>query len=99
MAVGCFRRSRDFCCWYITGLSIKVTFTNTAFITLGSKCYYRKDLYYAWFKNLITDRDFYYACMGQNVITKETFITLGSSYYTCAFYTGKIGSLEMEMSQ
>ena len=37
--------------------------------------------------------------MGQNVITKETFITLGSSYYTCAFYTGKIGSLEMEMSQ
>ena len=29
------------CCWYITSLSIKVTFTNTAFITLGSKCYYR----------------------------------------------------------
>ena len=29
------------CCWYITRLSIKVTFTNTAFITLGSKCYYR----------------------------------------------------------
>ena len=47
--------------------------------------------YYGW--------DFYYACMGQNVITNETFITLGSSYYTCAFYTGKIGSLEMEMSQ
>jgi len=40
--------------------------------------------------------DFYYVCMDQNVIS---FITLGSSYYTCAFYTGKIGSLEMEMSQ
>ena len=58
MAVACFRRSRDFCCWYITGLSIKVTFINTAFITPGSKCYYRKDLYYAWFKNLITDGTF-----------------------------------------
>ena len=25
--------------------------------------------------------------LGPNVITDETFITLGSSYYTCAFYT------------
>ena len=37
---------------------IKVTFTNAAFITLGAKCYYRKDLYYAWFQNLITDGTF-----------------------------------------
>ena len=48
------------CYWYITGLSISVTFKSTAFITLrsnvitdgtfitvGSKCYYRRDLYYA----------------------------------------------------
>ena len=54
------------CCWYITRLSIKVTFTNTAFITLGSKCYYRWDLYFTW---------------AQNVITDETFITLGSKCY------------------
>ena len=46
------------CCWYITGLSIKVTFTNAAFITLGSKYYYRKDLSYPWFQNLITDGTF-----------------------------------------
>ena len=39
---------------------------------LGSKCYY------GW--------DFYFACMGPNVITDGTFITLGSNYYTCAFY-------------
>ena len=25
-----------------------VTFKNAAFITLWSKCYYRRDLYYAW---------------------------------------------------
>ena len=31
--------------------------------------------------NVITAR------MGPNVITDETFITLGSSYYTCAFYS------------
>ena len=36
------------CCWYITGLSLKITFTNTAFITLGSKCYYGWDFYYTW---------------------------------------------------
>ena len=79
---------------------IKVTFTNAAFITLGAKCYYRKDLYYAWFQNLITDGTFItLAWVKINVITNETFVTLGSSYYTCTFYTGKIGSLEMEMSQ
>ena len=57
MAVAAFRMA-IICCWYITGLSIKVTFTNAAFITLGAKCYYRKDLYYAWFQNLITDGTF-----------------------------------------
>ena len=55
------------CCWYITSLSIKVTFTNTAFITLGiqmllqigpllhlgSKCYYGWDFYYAWVQMLL----------------------------------------------
>ena len=41
--------------------------------------------YYGW--------DFFYACMGQNVISNETFITLGFSYYTCAFYTGKNGNV------
>ena len=57
MAVADFRMA-IICCWYITGLSIKVTFTNAAFTTLRSKCYYRKDLYYAWFQNLITDGTF-----------------------------------------
>ena len=51
---------------YITGLSIKITFSNSTFITLGSKCYYRQDLYYAWVQNVITD---------------GTFITLGSKCY------------------
>ena len=36
------------------------------FITHGSKCYYRWDLYYAWVQNVITD---------------GTFITLGSKCY------------------
>ena len=39
-------------------------------LRLGSKCYYGWDFYYAWVQMFITD---------------GTFITLGSSYYTCAF--------------
>ena len=77
MAVACFRRSRDFCCWYITGLSIKVTFVNTAFITLGSKCYYRKDLYYAWFKNLITDGTFITLAWVKMLLQKRPLLRLG----------------------
>ena len=75
--------------------------------------FYKCGLYYTWGQMLLQKGpllrlvsksyygwDFYYAaCMDQNVMSNETFITLGSSYYTCAFHTGKIGSLEMEMSQ
>ena len=75
--------------------------------------FYKCGLYYTWGQMLLQKGpllrlvsksyygwDFYYAaCMDQNVMSNETFITIGSSYYTCAFYTGKIGSLEMEMSQ
>ena len=39
-------------------------------LRLGSKCYYGWDFYYTWVQMFITD---------------GTFITLGSSYYTCAF--------------
>lgn len=45
-------------CWYITSLSAKVTFKNTAFITLlilclGSKGYFEWDFYYAWVQMLL----------------------------------------------
>ena len=48
--------------------------TDETFITLGSKCYYRWDLYYTWVQNVFTD---------------GTFITLGSKchYRWDLYYT------------
>ena len=58
--------------------------TDVNFITLGSKCYYRWDLYYAWVQMLLQMGPL--LRLGPNVIIDGTFITLGSIYYTCAFY-------------
>ena len=52
--------------------------TDGTFITLGSKCYYRWDLYYAWVQMLLQMGPL--LRLGPNVITDGTFITLGSSY-------------------
>ena len=56
---------------------IKVTFTNAAFITLGAKCYYRKDLYYAWFQNLITDGTFITLAWVKMLLQKRPLLRLG----------------------
>ena len=58
--------------------------TDVNFITLVSKCYYRWDLYYAWVQMLLQLGSL--LRLGPKVITEGTFITLGSIYYTCAFY-------------
>ena len=52
--------------------------TDGTFITLGSKCYYRWDLYYTWVQMLLQMGPL--LRLGPNVITDGTFITLGSSY-------------------
>ena len=54
--------------------------TDVNFITLGSKCYYRWDLYYAWVQMLLQMGPL--LRLGPNVIIDGTFITLGSIYYT-----------------
>ena len=46
--------------------------------------FYKYGLYYTWVQMLLQIRPL--LRFGPNVITDGTFITLGSSYYTCAFY-------------
>ena len=53
--------------------------TDVNFITLGSKCYYRWDLYYASVQMLLQMGPL--LRLGPNVIIDGTFITLGSIYY------------------
>ena len=55
-----------------------------------SKCYYRYHLYYLGFKMFL--RMGLLLRLGPNVITDGTFITLGSNYYTCAFYSRFVNS-------
>ena len=63
---------------FVVGIwSIKVTFTNTAFITLGSKCYYRNDLHYAWFKILATDGTFITLAWVKMLLQKRPLLHLG----------------------
>ena len=108
MAAAGFRRSRDFTLLPLIGHNLLLVYYR--FEYKGN--FYKYGLYYAWVQMLLQKGlllrlvpksyygwAFFYACMGQNVISNETFITLGSSYCTCVFYTDKIGSLEMEMSQ
>ena len=64
------------CCWHITSLRIKLIRT---FITLGSKCYCRWDLYYARVQKLLQMGPLLH--LGPKVITDGTFITLGSKCY------------------
>ena len=59
--------------------------TDGTFITLGSKSYYRWDLYYAWVQMLLQMGPL--LRLGPKVITDGTFITLGSkSYYRWDLY-------------
>ena len=108
MAAAGFRRSRDFTLLPLIGHNLLLVYYR--FEYKGN--FYKYGLYYPWVQMLLQKGlllrlvpksyygwAFFYACMGQNVISNETFITLGSSYCTCVFYTDKIGSLEMEMSQ
>ena len=46
--------------------------------------FYKYGLYYTWVQMLLQIGPL--LRLGPNVITDGTFITLGSSYYTCAFY-------------
>ena len=52
--------------------------TDQTLITLGSKCYYRMELYYTWVQLLQIGPLLH---LGPNVITDGTFITLGSKCY------------------
>ena len=72
-------------CWYITGLSIKVTLQIRPLLHLGPNVITDKTFIMLGFKILL--RMEILLRLGPNVIKDGTFITLGSSYYTCAFYS------------
>ena len=76
-----FRSSRDFTLFTFIGHNLLLVYYRR-FEYKGNFCKY--GLYYTWVQMLLQIGPL--LRLGSNVITDGTFITLGSIYYTCAFY-------------